>query len=144
MEEIADRTAATNSGQVEPQEQSKNARKKAEKQKKLADEKANNKSATNTTKEAGRVGATRATNHAPKKKPEGAALIGIDVAKENDFSAWYQQVLTKGDMLDYYDISGCYILKVGTSRLVWTRLLTGNSLPHTPYGKRFKHGSTRR
>ncbi|KAI5818769.1 hypothetical protein BZA77DRAFT_364048 [Pyronema omphalodes] len=42
---------------------------------------------------------------------EGAELIGITVPKEADFSGWYQQVLTKGDMLDYYDISGCYILK---------------------------------
>jgi prolyl-tRNA synthetase len=47
-----------------------------------------------------------------KKKIDGAALIGIDVAKEDDFSGWYQQVLLKGDMLDYYDVSGCYILKV--------------------------------
>ena len=50
-----------------------------------------------------------------KKKIEGAALIGIDVAKEDDFSGWYQQVLLKGDMLDYYDVSGCYILKVRKS-----------------------------
>jgi prolyl-tRNA synthetase len=50
-----------------------------------------------------------------KKKIEGAALIGIDVAKEDDFPGWYQQVLLKGDMLDYYDVSGCYILKVGES-----------------------------
>lgn len=42
----------------------------------------------------------------PKKKIEGAALIGIDVAKDADFSEWYQQVLTKGDFLDYYDVSG--------------------------------------
>ena len=42
-----------------------------------------------------------------KKKIEGAALIGIDVAKDADFSEWYQQVLTKGDFLDYYDVSGC-------------------------------------
>ncbi|KAI5285239.1 ribose-phosphate pyrophosphokinase 1 [Ascosphaera aggregata] len=48
---------------------------------------------------------------APKKKLEGAALIGIDVAKEDDFPTWYQQVLTKGDMLDYYDVSGCFVLK---------------------------------
>lgn len=41
-----------------------------------------------------------------KKKIEGAALIGIDVAKDADFSEWYQQVLTKGDFLDYYDVSG--------------------------------------
>lgn len=40
-----------------------------------------------------------------------AALIGIGVKKELDFPGWYQQVLTKGDMLDYYDVSGCYILK---------------------------------
>ncbi len=41
-----------------------------------------------------------------KKKIEGAALIGIDVAKDADFSEWYQQVLTKGEFLDYYDVSG--------------------------------------
>jgi prolyl-tRNA synthetase len=49
---------------------------------------------------------------APKQTIEGAELVGITLAKEEDFSGWYQQVLTKGDMLDYYDISGCYILKV--------------------------------
>ena len=43
---------------------------------------------------------------------EGTAQVGITTTKEIDFSGWYQQVLTKGDMLDYYDISGCYILKV--------------------------------
>jgi len=32
-------------------------------------------------------------------KIEGAALIGIDVKKELDFPNWYQQVLTKGDMV---------------------------------------------
>lgn len=110
-EQMADHTAAINSVDVEVKEPSKSALKKAEKQKKLAEEKAK-KSATNTTKEAGRASAKKAANPAPKGKIEGAALIGIDVAKEDDFSAWYAQVLTKGDMLDYYDISGCYILKV--------------------------------
>lgn len=108
---LADRTGAVNSGEAEPKEISKSALKKAAKQEKMAAEKAN-KSATNTVKEAGRAEAKKAVNKAPKKKIEGAALIGIDVAKEDDFSAWYQQVLTKGDMLDYYDVSGCYILKV--------------------------------
>lgn len=40
-----------------------------------------------------------------------AELIGITVRKDGDFSEWYQQVLKKGDMLEYYDVSGCYILK---------------------------------
>lgn len=55
------------------------------------------------------------------KKIAGAALIGIDVAKEDDFSEWYQQVLLKGDMLDYYDISGCYILKPA-SQYIWDEI----------------------
>lgn len=44
-------------------------------------------------------------------KIEDAELIGITVRKAGDFPEWYQQVLRKGDMLDYYDVSGCYILK---------------------------------
>lgn len=137
-------TAAVNNGGAEPQEPSKNALKKAAKQEKLAAEKAN-KSATNTTKEAGRAEAKRAVNKAPKKKIDGAALIGIDVAKEDDFSGWYQQVLTKGDMLDYYDVSGCYILKVR-----WLNhggIVTGLtfiSLRPTSSGKKYRIGSTRK
>lgn len=42
---------------------------------------------------------------------EDAKLIGITVDKALDFSRWYQQILTKGEMLDYYDVSGCYILR---------------------------------
>ncbi|KAF2103092.1 prolyl-tRNA synthetase [Rhizodiscina lignyota] len=55
---------------------------------------------------------------APKKKIEGAALIGIDVAKDDDLAEWYQQVLTKGKMIDFYDVSGCYIL-LPASYSIW-------------------------
>ena len=97
-------------------ELSKNAAKKAAKQAKLAADKAD-KASKAGQKPIGKSEAKQPTGTAPKqakKKIEGAALIGIDVAKEDDFSGWYQQVLTKGDMLDYYDVSGCYILKVGS------------------------------
>jgi prolyl-tRNA synthetase len=144
MDEIADRTAAINNGGAEPQEQSKNALKKAAKQERLAADKAN-KSATNTTKEAGRAEAKKAVNKAPKKKIDGAALIGIDVAKEDDFSGWYQQVLTKGDMLDYYDVSGCYILKVRWLNFCGTVTgLTFISHRRTLFGRKYRIGSTRR
>ena len=76
-EQIADKTAAINLGQVE--EPSKNAQKKANKQKKMAEEKAN-KSATDTTKETARSEAKKAVTKAPKKKIEGAALIGYIVS----------------------------------------------------------------
>lgn len=53
-----------------------------------------------------------------KKKVEGAALIGIDIRKEDDLADWYQQVLSKGEMIDYYDVSGCYIL-LPASMAIW-------------------------
>ena len=103
MDEVTDKTAATFIS--EPQEPSKNALKKAAKQEKMAASKSESKRAQ------------------PKsKKIEGAKLIGIDVAKEDDFSSWYQQVLSKGDFLDYYDVSGCYILKVRVTRFCFKDL----------------------
>lgn len=55
--------------------------------------------------------ATSRTRNTDAAKIPEAELIGITVRKEGDFSEWYQQVLKKGDMLEYYDVSGCYILK---------------------------------
>jgi prolyl-tRNA synthetase len=89
-------------------ELSKNATKKAAKREKQAADKASKLK----EQPVGVAEAKKPHSKAAKKKIEGAALIGIDVPKEEDFSGWYQQVLTKGDMLDYYDVSGCYILKV--------------------------------
>lgn len=55
------------------------------------------------------------TDHKKQKlKKKRIPLIGIDVSKDVDFSNWYQQVLLKGEMIDYYDISGCYILRPGS------------------------------
>ncbi|KAF8920030.1 hypothetical protein CPB85DRAFT_1429496 [Mucidula mucida] len=44
-------------------------------------------------------------------KIEGAIQIAVGVKKEVDFPTWYTNVLLKADMLDYYSVSGCYILK---------------------------------
>ena len=45
---------------------------------------------------------------ADKKKETG---LGLSVKRDEDFSAWYSQLVIAGDLIDYYDISGCYILK---------------------------------
>ncbi|KAG0440268.1 Proline--tRNA ligase [Dictyocoela muelleri] len=37
--------------------------------------------------------------------------FGITIKKSKNFSEWYQQVITKSELLDYYEISGCYILR---------------------------------
>jgi len=39
-----------------------------------------------------------------------AQLLGIEAKKEQNFSEWYTQVVTRAELLDYYDISGCFIL----------------------------------
>ena len=50
-----------------------------------------------------------------KKKEENAdediSLLGIQNKKEENFSEWYSECITKSEMIDYYDISGCYILR---------------------------------
>lgn len=104
---------------------SKNAAKKAAKMAKQAADKAEKAVNKGVAKEETK----KASAKAPKKKIEGAALIGIDVAKEDDFPGWYQQVLTKGDMLDYYDVSGCFILKVMNSSSRHTCCSYANNAP---------------
>ncbi|EIW66374.1 hypothetical protein TREMEDRAFT_45824 [Tremella mesenterica DSM 1558] len=47
----------------------------------------------------------------PVKKEEGLYEMAIQYKKEENFSGWYTDVLIKGEMLDYYNISGCYILR---------------------------------
>jgi len=39
------------------------------------------------------------------------ALMGIETPKSENFSKWYTQVVTRSEMIDYYDVSGCYILR---------------------------------
>jgi len=80
-----------------------------------------------------------------KRKIEGAALIGIDVAKEDDFAAWYAQVLTKGDMLAYGDISGCYTLLVRISLRRFNAFADTFLSPlHGSSGSGYRSTSTRR
>ncbi|KAI9244661.1 hypothetical protein BY458DRAFT_447686 [Sporodiniella umbellata] len=42
---------------------------------------------------------------------EESNAMGVGCKKDEDFPKWYQQVLTKSEMLEYYDVSGCYILR---------------------------------
>ena len=35
----------------------------------------------------------------------------IEVKKNENLSEWFAQVITKGEMIDYYDVSGCYVLR---------------------------------
>ena len=37
--------------------------------------------------------------------------LGIESKKEDDLSSWYTQVLLRSEMMDYSDVSGCYIIR---------------------------------
>ncbi|CAN0010404.1 unnamed protein product [Pylaiella littoralis] len=38
-------------------------------------------------------------------------LLAMTASKFDDFPTWYREVITLSEMIDYYDISGCYILR---------------------------------
>lgn len=37
--------------------------------------------------------------------------LGLSAKKEEDFANWYTQAITMSEMIDYSDISGCYVLR---------------------------------
>jgi len=45
---------------------------------------------------------------ADKKKE---TLLGLHTKRADDFGKWYSEVVVEGEMIEYYDISGCYILR---------------------------------
>jgi bifunctional glutamyl/prolyl-tRNA synthetase len=51
---------------------------------------------------------------APKQveKPQaGKTRLGIEHKKAENLSGWYKDVILKAEMIEYYDVSGCYILR---------------------------------
>ncbi|XP_064460810.1 bifunctional glutamate/proline--tRNA ligase-like [Ornithodoros turicata] len=48
---------------------------------------------------------------APREGPKKVTRLGLEARKEENLSEWYSQVITKSEMIEYYDVSGCYILR---------------------------------
>lgn len=49
--------------------------------------------------------------------------LGLEATKEDNLPDWYSQVITKGEMIEYYDVSGCYILRQW-SFAIWKAIKT--------------------
>jgi len=47
----------------------------------------------------------------PALPAAGVTRLGLEAKKEENLPDWYSQVLIKAEMLEYYDVSGCYILR---------------------------------
>lgn len=46
-----------------------------------------------------------------EKNMKRETLLGLSAKKNEDFASWYTQAITLSEMIDYSDISGCYILR---------------------------------
>ncbi|KAB8416427.1 hypothetical protein FH972_024946 [Carpinus fangiana] len=55
-------------------------------------------------------------------KPAEVDTKAITATKEDDLAAWYQEILLKGDFLEYSDIPGCYIINP-SSYAVWENIV---------------------
>ncbi|RYP46246.1 hypothetical protein DL768_007513 [Monosporascus sp. mg162] len=98
---------------AESQEQSKSALKKAEKQAKMAAAKAEKAAKTATLPVVG---------GAAKKGGDPREIIGITVSKETDFPQWYQELVIKAELVEYYsEISGFYILRPAAMH-IWNEI----------------------
>lgn len=51
-------------------------------------------------------------------KAKGEDTLGITIKKDVDFGEWFSQVIQKADLIDYSDVSGCYVYKPG-SYAIW-------------------------
>lgn len=47
--------------------------------------------------------------------------LGMEAKKEENLPDWYSQVITKGELIEYYDVSGCYILRPW-SYFIWEQI----------------------
>jgi bifunctional glutamyl/prolyl-tRNA synthetase len=37
--------------------------------------------------------------------------LGLEARKDDNLAKWYSEVITKGEMIEYYDVSGCYTIR---------------------------------
>lgn len=73
-----------------------------------------------TGKEWTNPGSTRQPKKPAKVKPKMSetskqskkqSRLGIEFSKADQLSEWYSEVITKSELITYYDVSGCYILR---------------------------------
>ncbi|XP_025922352.1 bifunctional glutamate/proline--tRNA ligase isoform X2 [Apteryx rowi] len=43
--------------------------------------------------------------------PKKQTRLGLEAKKEENLADWFSQVITKSELIEYYDVSGCYVLR---------------------------------
>lgn len=75
--------------------------------------KAAQRKAAKVEKKAAKAAKALAKKSAPSSAAgkKGANRDGMEASKEDDFGSWYSQLVVKSELIEFYDISGCYILR---------------------------------
>lgn len=60
---------------------------------------------------------------APSADGKKQTRLGLEATREGNLPEWYSQVLTKAELIEYYDVSGCYILR-HWSFAIWKQIQT--------------------
>ena len=89
-----------------------------EKQNKKTEEETTTSESEEETKTSASKTQKKSTEAKPSKPKHE---LSVNSEKNKDFGMWYQQTLLKSEMIEYYDISGCYILRPW-SFSIWERL----------------------
>jgi bifunctional glutamyl/prolyl-tRNA synthetase len=59
--------------------------------------------------------------HSNEDAQKKQTRLGLEAKKEENLADWYSQVITKGELIEYYDVSGCYILRPW-SYFIWEQI----------------------
>ncbi|XP_069911432.1 bifunctional glutamate/proline--tRNA ligase isoform X12 [Oryctolagus cuniculus] len=94
-------------GAEEKDKKKKEKENKSEKQNKP--QKQNDSQRKDTSKSQG--GGLSASGAGEGQGPKKQTRLGLEAKKEENLADWYSQVITKSEMIEYYDVSGCYILR---------------------------------
>lgn len=54
---------------------------------------------------------SQAQHSGAKKEMKKETRLGISNKKDENFGDWYSEVVVEGEMIEYYDVSGCYVLR---------------------------------
>lgn len=105
--------AKTDSSKKEPQAKKDKAESKKEKSDGKKDKGEGKKDKSDGKKKADK-GAAKEQNSQPTGDNQASkkqTRLGLEVTKAENFSDWYTEVITKAELIEYYDVSGCYILR---------------------------------
>lgn len=103
-------------GNVDPAKAAENLKKQQEK----AEAKAKKKEAHQSAAKKG--GDTKPKGNQQQSAGAGKQTkLGIAAKKEDNFSDWYTEVITRSEMVEYYDVSGCYIFRPW-SFAIWEKI----------------------